>query len=212
MALFFTGITIGVCHADHLFGLNANNINQGKISNARLVYSSVTLLGSRIPNSALDASSVTMLGSNPAVTNVVINSTFTLRIGYGGSVFLSTNGVCSFPGACFWTGASTYNVIDIQAGIMKNSTVSFTTLQIVESTGGINALPVHTPFRFPLLVISTALASSVGSGWSSPITTTVVLNAGRWVGVQSSTSPVSGALPEGFNILMNVWKKPYGGL
>lgn len=148
------------------------------------------------------------------ITGGTFPSTYTIRFGYGGSVLLSTNTVCPFPKACFWTGNSTLNVVDIQAAVTFGSTVAMTSFQIVESSGGVPKIPAQLSpaiSRFPRLDVSTATADKLTS-YSPVITTGVVIPAYTWVGVQSTTAPISGRMPEGFEILMNVWKKPYGGL
>ena len=140
------------------------------------------------------------------------NSTFTKTMPWGGSVLYATNTVCPFPSACFWTGPTTYTVISIQGAIAFGSTVAMTSFDIVESTGGTPIIPAQTlPKRFPRIDVTTATAAGYTS-FSIFIPTVVVIPANTWVGAQCSTVAASGALPRVFTLLLDVWKKPYGGL
>ena len=126
---------------------------------------------------------------------------------------MSTNTVCPFPGACFWTGNATITIVDVQAAIVLGSTVASTRFRIVESSGPVPSVPyLLSPVitRFPPIEVTTATSAGLSS-YSPVITTGVVIPAYTWVGIQSTTAPVSGTLPQGFNFLFNAWKKPYGG-
>ena len=157
--------------------------------------------------------STTVASIGASVVPALVNSTFTKVIGYGGSVYYTTNTVCPFPGACFWTGNSTVNVIDIQGALVFGSTVASSRFQIVESSGGVPKIPAQllpVISRFPPIEVTTATADRISS-ISTVYTTGVVIPAYTWVGVQCTTTAISGTLPIGFNIMLNVWKKPYGG-
>ena len=142
-------------------------------------------------------------GSSGGVTG---NSTFTYIIPYGGSVYVSTREVCGFPGACVNMGHSTWNVVAISAQLHKGSSVAWTRVDLAISTGGKNGLPLN--FQFPTITIPTTTTAGY-SALSTKITTGVVINAGWTLGVQVSSGPTSGSLPQKLDVLLDIWKKPF---
>lgn len=137
------------------------------------------------------------------------NTTVTYSLKYPGFLMISTQSMTSISSLAI--GQSTWNVVSISAFLIKGSTSDNTTVQIIESTGGVNALPFKVyGSRFPPVLISTTRADGYG-GWSAPITTGIVINAGSFLGISITSAPTSGRQPEGIDVQINYWKKPFGG-
>lgn len=148
-------------------------------------------------------------GGGAAASGGTENTTNTYRLRYPSYIINSTQSLCRVT--CMSVGHSTLNVVSISAYLVRGSTAASTWAQIVESTGGVNALPFKVyGSRFPVIIITTATSDNY-SAYSEFITTGVTVNAGSWLGVAiASTSVIGGNASEGIEIHINAWKKPYG--
>lgn len=219
----------GIASAHTILG-DASTLTRGTLPNARLDPSSVTLQGNgNFPNLFLDASSVTKQGNlvdltttaagvnilnqqvgplQTQINNFVGQTTFTFTINYGGSVFQSTTGLMGLPGTQFTTGSSTWFIRGIIASFAQGSTVAMTSVQLALSTGALNSLPVSTTY-FPRVDIPTAAAINNYSSFSDYLSTNTRILNGQWIGVQITTVPVSGIMPRGLQIDIDLWKPLY---
>ena len=123
-------------------------------------------------------------------------STFTYTYAYPGSVMNSTVGLLGLSGCWDRLDFSTLNVVGLSAYFMQGSTVGFSWINLVVSTGGTGSTVMP---MFPRIEIST----SNGTGYeafSVYRSTVFAINAFSKIGVQVSSSPASGTMPRGLVI------------
>jgi len=156
--------------------------------------------------SSQSGSTLTLTHTPSAGGGAVENSTKSFVLTYSGSVFLSTiaiSGLGSFDGP----GHSTWNVIAVSVGSPEGSTVAITGIQPVVSTGGVSGLPLYN--RFPRIDIPTATTSGY-SATGIRVTTSVVVNAGEWIGLKITTAAISGTATNGVRAIFWYWEKLFG--
>lgn len=130
--------------------------------------------------------------AGPASAIVGSTRTITFKVS---SAFISTISVCGIPMACHTWGPSTATIVGMWADAYAGSTVGWTRVDLIISTGGVNGLPL-APSRFNPLSISTA--SSLGlASYSGFVSTAAKINPGEWIGVAITSMSVSGRVSQG---------------
>ena len=155
---------------------------------------SVDCVGSNV-SCTQSGSSITVTVTGASGSPDLSTQTFAFKVP---NVTLSTITVDGLPGAYHTFYPSTVTVIAIWANAVRSSTVGWTRLDLVTSTGGLKGLPI-APNRFPLMALSTG--SSLGlAGYTGFISSEVVIDANNWIGVQVSTYPQSGQITQGVEV------------
>lgn len=138
---------------------------------------------------------ITATGGGGAATVAGSTQTMTLKVS---SVYFSTNSACGIPNACYSVGPSTIQIVGLWADAVKGSTVGWTRIDVLISTGGVGGLPL-APSRFLPLSLSTA--SSLGaSAYTGFVSSGVPIRAGETFGIGISSFAVSGKVTQGLQV------------
>lgn len=151
----------------------------------------------------ISGSSGTMNATGGLASATVAGSTQTMTFKVS-SVFFSTISACGIPLACHTWGPSSATIVAAWADAYAGSTVGWTRVDIVVSTGGKTG--VLGPNRFPPISLSTATDNGLAA-FSGVVSSGVPIFPGEWIGVAISSLAVSGRVTQGLEVHIDYWEK-----